>query len=332
MAGFTNYANNITNSKSFFELIRDTFLNDGTTNWYTQFGTPIDNANYYKVILRPTAAIDSNINVDIANNGNVQTYNMLLVAKKAGTDYSTFTIYMGDNTQIAYNAANDDIIVAPSTMKFEVFSENIRPNNGISYSYQLSLTSRGWALGFWANSRSNSVTNNCIIAVQRPVNPSDGLPRVSGDAPIFAFWRNITTTGSEFYWGTVREKETTSSYTYGNTSIVSRYNFYKITTNWAHPNVFDNSSHVVKFPYGFSTTRHLYLDEVDLISLVSSASYSSLQDIKITMYGEADERKYRATYGYVQYGGVQNNSFISNIIAGVRIGILYENGGITPTP
>jgi hypothetical protein len=171
--------------------------------------------------------------------------------------------------------------------------------------------------------------------VQRPVNPTTGETKVAGNAPIFALWHDLTarspynSLSNYFKWGVVREVDKSSSIIIGNTSAATRYNLYRLSLDWSHPNLFDNNSHVVKFPYGLATSRHLYLDELDLLCIINATAFASQQDVGITMYGESSERKYRTSWGEVRYGniiGVQTPQ--PKVISGGRVGILTVGGGI----
>ena len=97
--------------------------------------------------------------------------------------------------------------------------------------------------------------------------------------------------------------------------------FYRWAMDWNHPGLYDNYSNVVKFPYGFFTTYHLYLDEIDLICIVNAASFVSGQPISINMYGELlagtstlYARTYNATFGDVNYA--QNNVIWNTSLSG----------------
>ena len=181
-------------------------------------------------------------------------------------------------------------------------------------------------------SSTETSLGNAILVLQRPVNPSDGTSKVSGTAPIFCLGKPVISTTSGFQFSIIRESDVPTATALVDTSVVSTSVFYKLSTDWAHPNLFDNLTHVIKFPFGFCSSRHLYMDELDMICLVNSTAFVGNQTMSITMYSEATERSYTATYGDLEYGGLEViNSIVSantEIKGGARIGILTANGGI----
>lgn len=329
MAGFSIGNTGITNARVLTENIRDGFLNGDSISWFVQVNpSPLDTPTYYKILMESTENVDSYLTTD-----DTQTYRIYLWATKdVNGTYKSLTMYFGDSSQIRMNNDDNDVLIQPNTPSIVIFDGANAPSSTNENNYRLSLTDRGWALAVWPISRVNSATTNVVIAMQRPVNPTNGLPKIEGNAPIFALWKDTVNQNNYFNWAIVREKDISPSVSIGDTSTPTRYNMYRISLDWPHPNLFDNNSHVVKFPYGLATFRHLYLDEMDLICFVNASAFASQQDVRITMYGEADERLYKTVWGDVQYsttvGVGANSTRIPKIVSGTRIGILFENGGI----
>lgn len=329
MAGFSIGNTGITNARTLTESIRDGFLNGGSTGWFVQVNSsPLDTPTYYKILMESSVNVDAYLSTDPT-----QKYRIYLWATKDVTGaYTSLTLYFGDASQISMNGDGTDVVLQPNTPSILLFNAASAPSNTNESNYRMTLTDRGWALGIWPISKVNNVSTNVSVVMQRPVNPTTGLPKIEGTAPIFALWKDASFSNGYFEWAIVREKDASPSVSIGNTSLPTRYNMYRISLDWPHPNLFDNNSHVVKFPYGLATFRHLYLDELDLICFVNASAFASQQDVRITMYGEADERKYKTVWGDVQYsttvtsGGVTTR--IPKIVSGTRIGILFENGGV----
>lgn len=229
-----------------------------------------------------------------------------------------------------------------------------------AYNLEIALTNRGFALACWNGTAANNAVGNSFLNIQRPVNPSTGLTRTATgtDAPIFSLFRSYTDNGLAvnfegsgstedpaistevdygFWFSTVRSLTIPSSHkpswTTGNPSVntsdisLTRPCIYRLAMDWNHPNLFDNFTHVVKFPYGFFTTYHLYLDELDLVCFVNAMAFVTEQPVNITMYGESLERTYLTTYGECEFASSSvagQGVFTLNRVAstGARLGIL----------
>ncbi|MNK83490.1 hypothetical protein D3C87_1033050 [compost metagenome] len=325
MAGYTRQLTAQTNANTLVNDIINTLKSGNSVTWFTQIAdldlpAPI---NTRKILLESAPGVDVYLNTDTT-----QTYRLLISVSKSGTNYVGMTFTFGDASQISLNPSNDDVIVQTGTPIFSMMSSTNLPSVSQEVNYRITLTDRGFAMGIWATSAVNSSAGQGFCVFQRPVNPTNGETAVTEKAPIFAMWHAATSSNSYFEWGVVREKDVSPSLYIGDTNIVSRYNMFKISLNWPHPNLYDNNAHVVKFPYGFATRRHLYLDELDLMCLVNAAAFAGAQDIKITMYGEGTERQYKSIWGEVRYGAQFGNTPVPNIVAGCRIGILAVGGGI----
>jgi hypothetical protein len=241
----------------------------------------------------------------------------------------------------------------------------------------LVFTPRGFALNYWLYAKANNCYGNSMLVIQRPVNPTTGLAHTQGDAPIFSLARNYNDYGLYTGWGidnapppwdytnpidpfasdnradysfwfsvirsnkiTVSSKQiSTNSLTVSGGQNDIRPSFYRWSMDWNHANLYDNFSNVIKFMYGFFTTYHLYLDEMDLVCLVNALSFTNKQPISITMYGESSARTYNATYGdafgiavsCVQTGSPQNppmfnyHTITNEVSSGARLGILFDS-------
>ena len=324
MAGFTRELVAQTNSVTMCDDIVNTLVNGNGVAWFTRVQPDIVNPTTSKILLESTPALDAYQGTDAT-----QKFRLYIVLTKVAGAYNTMRMYFGDAGQLSpLKPLNDDVIVQPGTPGFLMMDAANCPSNSQEVNYRLSLTDRGFALGVWATASVNSSNMQGFCVVQRPVNPTTGAAVVAGKAPIFAMWHGADSVDNFFNWGIVREKDVSASLMIGSTNVVSRNNMFKVTMDWSHPNLFDNNAHVVKFPYGFATRRHLYLDELDLMCLVNAAAFAGSQDIKITMYGEAAERQYKSIWGSVDYGSRVQTTTIPKIVAGARIGILAVGGGI----
>lgn len=305
--------------------------------------------------MESTSAVDAYLTTD-----STQKYRVLLTATVTNTDSSIsnnvyqnydnvitdLTITVGTDQQIftpAGTAAGSVYTtyptIMPNTPTFQVWKglTNLY-NQSADLNAVISLTDRGFSIGTYHTSDINVMpgtgtsSGNFSIVVQRPVNPSDGTTKVQGTAPIFCLAKPVTSTTSGFQFSVIRESDVPTATPIVDTSIVSTSVFYKFSTEWSHPNLFDNLTHVIKFPFGFCTTRHLYMEELDMVCLVNATAFVGGQDMSITMYGETTDRTYTTTYGDLDYGGLTTTgtSTVPNteIKGGSRIGILTAGGGI----
>lgn len=325
MAGYTRQLIAQTNSNTMCLDIINTLKSGNSVTWFTQLAdldlpAPL---NVRKILLESAPGVDAYLNTD-----STQKYRLLITLPKSGSTFTGMNFAFGDSGQIALNANSDDVIVQTGTPVFSMMGAQNVPSVSQEVNYRLTLTDRGFALGIWATSSVNSNAGQSFCVFQRPVNPTLGETAVLGKKPIFAMWHGADSSDAFFNWGVVREEAVSPSLLIGSTGVVSRYNMFKISLNWPHPNLYDNNAHVVKFPYGFATRSHLYLDELDLVCMVNAAAFAGSQDVKITMYGEGTERQYKSIWGEVRYGATIGTSAIPNIVAGARLGILTVGGGI----
>jgi hypothetical protein len=306
------------------------------------------------VFLQSTSYIDSYLTVAPS-----QTYNILL--KLSTVPSANQGMYVSADLSIAYgttanfslsgssNTQADQISPSSVCPQIDVlgtatlaggFANNLSPgipswNNG--FNLITTFTNRGFALSCFPAQQANMVYGNSFLCIQRPVNPSTGIPNTAGDAPIFSLARDYTDCGDfqidintnagaltnnldsnlGFRFSTLRSLTIPSahvaSWTTGDPSIntsdwaIRRPCLYRLSMDWNHPNLFDNFTHVIKFPYGFYTTYHLYLDEMDLICLVNAMAFVTGQSLSVTMYGETDGsgnplgRTYTTTYGECEF-------------------------------
>lgn len=302
-----------------------------------------DSSQKYRVLLTATV---TNKDLHISNN-KYQDYDNVItdLTMTIGTSQQIFTP-TGTASASVYTTYPT---IMPNTPTVQLWS-GLTPyyNQSVDMNLQMTLTSRGFALVTYRTSDINMMpgpsgkyTGNSLVVVQRPVNPSDGTAKVAGTAPIFCLAKSVNDTTTGFKFSVIRESDVSSAIAFVDTSVVSTSVFYKFSSEWPHPNLFDNLTHVIKFPFGFCTTRHIYMEEMDLLCLVNATAFAGSQTMNITMYGESTERTYTTSFGDLVYGGltVTNStnssgsvnsivSAITEIKGSARIGILTANGGI----
>ena len=326
MAVYTVTSGTLNNTLTFFNTLMSELTNGNGVHWFTRFKGDVNTSSETIVVLESQSAVDLLLTTDPT-----QKYYLIFRGTKAipdptltGVPFSTLTVAICTNEQ--FTASSTTVTVSASAPVYTVFNNNNRPTTADEFTYRLSLTSRGFALGLWKNASANILANNFFLVIQRPVNPTNGEPKINGKAPIFYLVHQVTNLTAYFDWGIVRETDRNNTNSMGTTNLTdtNAYLFGKISMEWPQPNLFDNNSHVVKFPFGFATSRSLYMEEMDLMCLASSASFSVGQDINITMYGESTARKYVSAWGSMRYGSIGDSvsTTVPNIISGARIGIL----------
>lgn len=344
--GFTHNIDQTINPNEIYNGIVDSLHNRGGETWFNRLGRVSNYATEW-CLLESTPKVDSYL----GTTGNEdQVYRLYFSCVKVGGEapsgdnplgvdgkIKSVTVYWGTREQIVDNGSNAPTIQAgtPSVRLWNL--ANVDAVNELSM--RMTVTDRGFVVGVWTIPTVNKTEGNSLLCIQRPVNPKSGFPKQGPDtkSPIFCLYRNDSSATGRFFFSVVREQDVNAS-----TSPVSTYGesanvFYKFTTEWAIPNMYDDYTHVIRFPYGFATSRHLYLDEMDLICLVSSSSFTIGQNFNITMYSELEPRTYSTTYGDLKYGdfvyasGSGNNATYTpstNIISGGRIAILTAGGGV----
>lgn len=328
MAYFT-LQNLVTSSLTMMNNVISAMMTSNTTAWFEKVAER-NTLNEQHILLR-SAAVDGYLTTDAS-----QSFYVLFRMRKAtedsaltGVDFNEVTLTIGTAQQITWTgtgSADTEFTVSQNAATYLVFNNANRPQPSSAGTYILSLTSRGFVLSYWKNINHNSKNANFLVAVQRPVNPSTGIPNTTGQAPIFFLARAITTTNNAFTWGLVRDKLRPATIVYGSSATPSRNLMNKISLDWPWPVTFDTNRHVVKFASGMATPSGLYMDEMDLICFVNSMSFFHPSDIKITMYGEASERTYTAAFGELAFGLVTGDLATSkpSTVANARIGILKQ--------
>ena len=161
--------------------------------------------------LQSTSHIDSYLSTDPS-----QTYNLLLSLVTAtglltisyGTD-NNFVIptHLTDATNVnpgplvcpTVNILGPAAVVNASS-GINIAAGECIPTNTKLFNLSISLTNRGFALACWRSSHSNTILSNSFLCIQRPVDPTTGIPKAftvtPGDAPIFSLNRNYDDNGT----------------------------------------------------------------------------------------------------------------------------------------
>lgn len=243
-----------------------------------------------------------------------------------------------DNT---VNGSTPEVILLDvNSIGINTVTDDQLPQTKFTYKYNLVTSDRGFALAVIALGQENNARYCNSVCIQRPTNPISGAIKDTPKAPVFAvstqvidrativadssfvsLFANHDEAQAErpsavstddfglypvFQYGLVRDEIIQRSETplipLGNINRRVRYTF---DFEWHQPPQLDNFNHVIKFPFGLSSTRHIYLEELDLLGLVYAGSFPPEQTSTIDLYTPSQTRTYHATYGH--YGVVGLN-------------------------
>jgi hypothetical protein len=334
MTGICRYATEKNNSLLLASEIINLFKyqRPTTTNsFFTEILPRTDNSSVLSVLLEASEEIDPFQNEDWQNNriftttGETPTprqkWRILLVAKKSSQDpniVNDFRVYWGTPEQLRNTT---DILYGTPELVF--WSPGFEPTPfRNTYSYRAVINRKGFAIAMWRNNKVNELApGNTLLCIQRPVQPGGGdagQVRESGRIPLFVLDIQYgRSRGEEIMYNVLREEDINTPSPKRNIGKPSYFNMYGFNLGWLHPNILSNTTHAIKVPFGLATERHLYMEEMDLISFTQATSFIVDQPAELTMYGKP--RKYVGTFGLVDYG--YENTY--QILGGSRINLLY---------
>ena len=186
-------------------------------------------------------------------------------------------------------------------------------NEGIAYSYVLSISDHGLSFFLWEDS-TEALPIFSMFSVQVPVNKDTGAPLTDLKSPIFCLF-NCNNTGYKKF---VISESDVAAPTVPTSAGQDSLNSAAILNEEEQVSVKVDSRYLVTFPNRVNTERFAYAEELDLIAYASADVIGEDTLIPITVYGEEVPRKYRA----MKANGPDNTK--------MRLLILQEGGGIPP--
>lgn len=221
--------------------------------------------------------------------------------------------------------------------------------DGFAYpmSYRLSVSSRGFALFVWEEGHEREANLFSWVMAQRPVDNKTGQVYTTGKAPVHCvyglmnnFQENPSWTDRGLYnirRFIVRESDINVPYPLGNVARSSAQDLpnenslcmgvvathdtrdYNAIINAAQQvSISEANKYILTFPNGLNTARYAYPHELDMIAYTSADVVAQGTIVPVTVYGEAQPRKYAA-----MCANGPNNT-------GMRILMLVEGGGVSP--
>lgn len=186
---------------------------------------------------------------------------------------------------------------------------------GVNYGYTLSVSDHGVVFYMWENATEGKPIYS-MFCVQSPVNKDTGDALVDLKSPIFCVYSNNNSPMMKFIVNESDVSTPTKSVRAGEDSTDSA----AIVNEEDQVAVKLDNKYLVTFPNRVNTERFAYSEELDLIAYSSAKVIGEDTVLPITVYGELTERKYRA-----MKANKENNN-------GMRLLVLQEGSGVTPTP
>lgn len=201
------------------------------------------------------------------------------------------------------------------------------PDNSNLHGFGLKGTDHGFGLVVFHQTKVRNWKQCAALIIQRPVkNDGTTLVKVAATdkAPLFAVWNNLDY-GEGFddpLWYKSVVQEVDKSYststriskhvnrpTGGFFDLNDRYRsselyslidqegpntLYRLPTRWELPLTQDNKEVPLVFPFGLTTSRNVYMENMDILSVGPASVFTFGQDIEINVFGTpGEQREYR---------------------------------------
>lgn len=193
-------------------------------------------------------------------------------------------------------------------------------------SYRLSIAPHGISLFVWEPGNDSLGNNQSWFVIQRTVNNTTGVVKVTGKSPIHCLYgikhtsigtgNTLSPTVNLVNRFVVREADISrpTQSVVGSADSSDSARIININTMVS---ITEDNNYVISFPNGLNTQRFAYpTDELDLMGYTSSDVISQNSDVSITVYGETVPRIYKA----MSSSGADNT--------GMRVLVLASGGSI----
>jgi hypothetical protein len=181
-------------------------------------------------------------------------------------------------------------------------------------SYRTSITSRGLFIGIWDSLTQETGTGFNWLLVQRSVDSTTGAIRgttpstIESKCPVFC----VNSTNNQIYKFIAREADVPAPSTRIENKLDAEDSAAPLNT-FNQVSFNEDGNYVISLLNNLTTPRFKYPDELDMVGTISADVIGASQKIDITVYGEAQPRKYVA----LQANGANNT--------GMRLMVLVEN-------
>lgn len=152
---------------------------------------------------------------------------------------------------------------------------------GSPWSYRYVVTDRGFAFTCWQNAAPNEQYWNAMC-VQRLVDAITGKTFIESHSPVFSLF---TFDGGDTVSKLVaRENDVFAPSVQSVASVNTTYNNGVINIE-KQISMSETNQYYVTFPAGFNTTRHLYNEEMDIMSYTSGGVIAQYNTAQVNVYG-----------------------------------------------
>lgn len=331
MTGYTKLSTQLDNGQTIMNEIVDDLkggggARSGQPNWFIQIGNTLDNSATHRILLESTSAVDP-VQIDVTT-PSTQEYRLLFVGTKISGVITEAKLYWGTKLQIP-----DVNNVHSDTPYIKLWDLSSYPKIGRNrFIYRITIVPRGFAFFMHPLKSVNELDKGCsFLCIQRPVNPQSGLIRSTGLVPVFSLGMSTCNPSSDIYQTVVREQDVNAASPMRSVNQPGYHSMYRHHFGWNHPNILSNLTHVIKVPFGLATDRHMYMEEMDLISFVHAGSFIHGQNIQVDTYTGSDSagvRTYSGGFGIVDYNYVSaGSSMPDRVLSGSRIMLLTKAPG-----
>ena len=206
------------------------------------------------------------------------------------------------------------------SFRFEHFGFDITKvdRQALPLSYRLSISDHGIAFCMWVEARDSSGDKFHWFNIQRMVDKDTGVPVIGdevedeiGKAPLFCVFSmtgggptpgtpsasvnidsNVANPEGAYYF-VVRESDVHAP-TFPRSATVDSPDSARIINTVQQVSISEDNKLVISSMKGMNSQRYAYPHELDMITYVSADVVSQFADINVRMYGEAEDRGYKA--------------------------------------
>lgn len=183
------------------------------------------------------------------------------------------------------------------------------------HGYRLTLSDRGFSLVVFHQNKIKNWKQFGAVLLQRPVK-NDGVTLTTGKAPIFVVFNNLDFSAAASTFGdprwyksvlwetdvaqsvgtdvhievtptTVDPQPNKKPNTIRNIHFENPNTLYAFPVNWETPITQDNNEVPLVFPFGLTTDRFSYLENMDLMAVGPACVFTFGQIIDLTVFGQA---------------------------------------------
>lgn len=218
------------------------------------------------------------------------------VAKNGGSTNSTSRCgFLFKNNQTE-SGSNSNHVFSYSQWGFQNSDEEAVP-----LSYQLSITDHGVAFCLWAEAYDNTGNKFGWFVVQRMVDSNTGAIVLAEKSPLFCVFSHNGGGGSDLNVPEVdgilkfivRESDVNTP-TFPVSAVKDTADSARIINSIQQTSIFEDGKFIINFPRSLNTQRYSYPFELDMLAYASADVTSQFAEHEVTVYGEAQARKYKA--------------------------------------